>query len=144
MYTVHLASDPTFVYGHTTYRSDCAFDHRAVTNPKKFKTLCGPYGAKEEMRTLYLKELQLPDSFLEYRKVQEDYKWNLCYILSKNIDGVIVDHTKYYLQCDGSLKPEEDSTDARKFDTYDDAYRHMKQLGILMSCFCIPATTEDF
>lgn len=138
MYTVHLAKNPDIVFGYTP-NNMCKFDHASVITPKQYVS---EQAAKSAMRILYLDELQLPESHLVY--IQEDYKWNLCYILSKSEGGKVTDHIKYYLQNDGSIAPEAGSTDARKFDSYDDAYRHMKQLGILMHCFCIPATTEDF
>jgi hypothetical protein len=85
----------------------------------------------------------LPSGLFTYER-HTDCKWEVMYILPKSEYCVVVDRVKYVLQNDGSLTPCGDSTDSRKFNSYKDAYIHMKELGILMGCFVIAATTDDF
>lgn len=143
MYTVHLANNSTWTYGQLkngAYARDTyGFDHKDVVTAKKFLT---KQEAQRQMSMLYLDELQLGHDVLEYR--EEPTLWEICYILPVVIDGQVQDHVKYYLQNTGSLVPEADSHNSMKFCTYSEAHNHVTNLGILLSCFSITKTTEDF
>jgi hypothetical protein len=80
----------------------------------------------------------LPDELFKYTP-QVDHKYELMYILPKS-DGSV----KYVLQNDDSLVRCGDSTDSRKFDSYESAYQHMRELDILRDRFVIVTTTEEF
>jgi hypothetical protein len=80
----------------------------------------------------------LPDDLFKYTP-QIDYKYELMYSLPKS-DGRV----KYVLQNDDSLVRCENSTDSRKFNSYESAYHHMRELDILLDCFIIVPITEEF
>lgn len=137
-YTVSLKDYPELVLCHGSRPSDNhEFNDPTVAHEVKYKS-------KERAQAhVQLYFPSLPDGLFTYN-VQHNYKWEVMYILPRSENGVVVDHVKYVLQNDGSLAPCDVSTDSRKFDSYDDAYIHTKELGILISCFAIAATTGEF
>jgi hypothetical protein len=137
-YTISLKDYPELVlcYGSTPSNS-LEFNDPTVAKVVKFTSM------KHAQNCIQLHFPGLPSELFTYTP-QSDYKWELTYTLPKLENRAVVDFVKYVLQNDGSLAPWDGSTDSRKFNSYTDAYVYMKGRGILMSCFAIAPTTDDF